>query len=201
MFDDKGNQIKWEQYTRDGKPDISKISVYNEKGNEIEAKYYHGNGSLMSRYKYSDYEVDWRGNWIKRKTWSSKSETGDFESYDFSLRTISYFDDQASSVVTAQPGGLPRVIRKSEGVLQESAIKKVNPTYPAEASAAGIKGEVLIEITVDEQGNVAAAEGVSGDRLLAEAAIAAVRQGQFKPTSLSGIPVKVTGRIRFQFNR
>jgi TonB family protein len=200
-FDDKGNKIKDELYTRDGRINYARISTYDEKGNEIEAKIYGSDGSLLSRYKYTDYEVDWRGNWIKRKTWTSKSETAEVEPYDLSMRTISYYDDKASAVTNAQPNGPPKVVRLSTGVLAERATKKVNPAYPAEASAAGIAGEVLIEVTVDEQGNVAAAEGVSGDRILAEAAIAAVRQWKFKPTSLGGTPVKVIGRIRFNFNR
>jgi protein TonB len=73
----------------------------------------------------------------------------------------------------------------------------VEPAFPPEAPA----GEVLIEITVDEQGDVASAEGVSGDRTLIDAAIAAVRQWKFKPTKLSGEPIKVIGRITFKFNR
>jgi TonB family protein len=200
-FDDKGNQIKHELYIRDGSLNYSRTSTYDEKGNEIESKSYGADGSLMGRYKYTDYEVDWRGNWIKRKTWSSKSETAEVEPYELNLRTISYFDDKASSVANTQTGNLPKFVRLSTGVLAEKATKKVNPAYPAEALAAGISGEVLIEVTVDEQGNVAAAEGVSGDRILAEAAIAAVRQWKFKPTALGGVPVKVIGRIRFNFNR
>ncbi|HKQ03810.1 MAG TPA: energy transducer TonB [Blastocatellia bacterium] len=89
----------------------------------------------------------------------------------------------------------------SSGVLQERATKRVAPAYPPGAAAAGIAGEVLIEVTVDEEGNVISAIGVSGDKTLAEAAIEAARQWKFKPTKMAGEPVKVIGRIRFNFNR
>lgn len=201
-YDDNGNQIKREAYTPDGKLNYVRTAVFDDKGREVESASYSGNGSLLNKNKYTDYEVDWRGNWIKRKTWLARSEQADFEPIEVSMRTITYFGDQASAVGKTQPGsGPPKVIRVSTGVLAERAIKKVNPTYPPEAAAAKLSGEVLIEVTVDEEGNVAAAEGVSGDRILAEAAIAAVRQWKFKPMKMSGTPVKVIGSLRFNFNR
>jgi outer membrane biosynthesis protein TonB len=59
----------------------------------------------------------------------------------------------------------------------------------------------LIEVSVDEQGNVASVEGITGDRVLLDAAISAVRQWKFDPTKLSGKPVRVIGRLRFWFNK
>ena len=85
------------------------------------------------------------------------------------------------------------------GALSERAIKKIDPVLPPEDK--GMKGEVLIEVSVDEQGNVASVEGVTGNRVLIDAAIAAVRQWRFDPTKLSGKPVRVIGRLRFRFDR
>ena len=96
------------------------------------------------------------------------------------------------------PGGdRPLVIRVNTGALADRAIKKIDPVLPSDAK--GTKGEVLIEVSVDEQGNVASVEGVTGDRVLLDAAIAAVRQWKFDPTKLSGKPVRVIGRLRFRF--
>ena len=75
------------------------------------------------------------------------------------------------------------------------------PVYPAEAKAKGIKGEVLVEVMVGEDGNVLSAEAVMGDPALAEAAVAAARQWKFSIVKLAGEPVRVIGRIRFSFNR
>ncbi len=93
----------------------------------------------------------------------------------------------------------PTTQRVSGGVLQGNAIRKVQPPYPAEAKAAGVSGAVQVAVTVDEQGNVSRAEAVGGQPLLRDAAIEAARQWQFKPTELSGAPVKVQGILTFNF--
>lgn len=93
----------------------------------------------------------------------------------------------------------PTTQRVSGGVLQGNAIRKVQPPYPAEAKAAGAQGAVQVAVTVDEQGNVTRAEAVGGQPLLRDAAIEAARQWQFKPTELSGTPVKVQGILTFNF--
>jgi TonB family protein len=85
------------------------------------------------------------------------------------------------------------------GVLNGKAIKKVSPTYPAVARAAGAEGRVEVEVTVDEQGNVASARAVAGHPLLQQSAVEAARQWTFSPTLLKGEPVKVAGIISFEF--
>ena len=198
-YDEKGNLIRWELYTSEGQLNFSRTSVFNKQGVESETTYYHGDGSISSAYKYTDYEIDLRGNWIKRKSWQSKGDKTNFQPYRIESRTITYFDDAASAAITgsAQPvANRPKVIRLSEGALADRATRKVMPSFPSGARA----GKVLVEITVDEQGNVAAAEGVSGDSTLIEVAVAAARQWRFKPTKLSGEPVKVIGRITFRFS-
>lgn len=93
----------------------------------------------------------------------------------------------------------PKIIRKSGGVLTSTAIRKVNPEYPAEAKAAQVSGAVVVEITVDETGNVIAAQAISGHPLLKDAAVAAARQWQFAPTTVKDKPVKVVGTVTFNF--
>lgn len=85
------------------------------------------------------------------------------------------------------------------GMLNGKAIKKVQPVYPAVARAAGAQGSVSVEVTVDEQGNVASARAISGHQLLQPAAVEAARQWTFSPTLLKGEPVKVAGTITFEF--
>ena len=93
----------------------------------------------------------------------------------------------------------PKIIRKSGGVLQNSATKRVTPEYPALAREARISGHVVVEITVDEEGAVISARSVSGHPLLRDAAVEAARGWTFTPTQLSGVPVKVIGTITFNF--
>jgi hypothetical protein len=54
----------------------------------------------------------------------------------------------------------PRIIRKSGGVLQGSATKRVEPAYPPLAKAAQVSGSVVVEVTADEQGKVISARAI-----------------------------------------
>jgi len=94
---------------------------------------------------------------------------------------------------------LPKIIRKSGGVLQGSATRRVEPAYPPLAKAARVSGAVVVEVTIDEEGNVIAARAISGHPLLKDAAVAAARGWTFSQTTLQGVPVKVIGTITFNF--
>lgn len=94
----------------------------------------------------------------------------------------------------------PRILRKSGGVLEGSAITRVTPVYPPVARAARVSGAVVVEVTVDEVGNVMSARAISGHTMLKDAAVAAARGWKFTPTQLGGVPVKVVGNITFNFN-
>jgi TonB family protein len=104
-----------------------------------------------------------------------------------------------ATAASAQAGESSQPIRKSGGVLQESAVRKAQPLYPPLAKAARVSGAVVVEITVDEEGDVISARAVSGHPLMKDCAVAAARGWKFKPTSLSGTPVKVIGTITFNF--
>lgn len=93
----------------------------------------------------------------------------------------------------------PKIIRKSGGVLQGSATKRVEPVYPPLAKAAHVSGSVVVEVTVDEEGRVISARVISGHPLLKDTAVAAARGWTFTPTRLQGDPVKVIGTITFNF--
>jgi protein TonB len=93
----------------------------------------------------------------------------------------------------------PKKITVSGGVLQGSAIKRVQPPYPPIAKAARASGAVQVQVTIGEDGRVIDAAVVSGHPLLRDAAVQAARQWVFKPTELSGVPVKVQGVLTFNF--
>ncbi|MEN3332297.1 MAG: periplasmic protein TonB [Blastocatellia bacterium] len=95
---------------------------------------------------------------------------------------------------------LPKIIRKSGGVLQGSATKRVEPAYPPLAKTARVSGAVVVEVTVDEDGKVISARAVSGHPLLKDAAVNAARAWMFTPTTLQGTPVKVIGTITIYFD-
>ncbi|MEP7343365.1 MAG: energy transducer TonB [Acidobacteriota bacterium] len=90
-------------------------------------------------------------------------------------------------------------INVSGGVLQANAIRKIQPEYPPIAKAARASGEVRVQVLVSETGEVIEAAVISGHPLLRDAALQAAQKWQFKPTELSGKPVKVLGILTFNF--
>ena len=87
----------------------------------------------------------------------------------------------------------------SGGLLNGKAISLPQPQYPPVARAAKASGTVVVQVTIDENGNVTSANAVSGHPLLQAAAVVAARGAKFSPTKLSGQPVKVTGIIQYNF--
>jgi periplasmic protein TonB len=87
----------------------------------------------------------------------------------------------------------------SGGVLNGKAISLPKPAYPPIARAAHASGTVVVQVLIDENGNVVSAKPLSGHPLLQAVAVGAARQARFSPTKLSGQPVKVTGVIQYNF--
>jgi protein TonB len=90
-------------------------------------------------------------------------------------------------------------IVRSGGVIQGTAIRRVNPIYPPLARAARVSGAVVVEVVVNQAGAVTSARTLSGHALLREAAAAAALQWKWNPTFLTGVPVQVVGTITFNF--
>ena len=85
------------------------------------------------------------------------------------------------------------------GVLNGKALELPKPAYPLIARAAHASGAVLVQVLIDEEGNVVSAHAIEGHPLLQAAAVNAARQARFSPTLLEGEPVKVTGVIQYNF--
>jgi protein TonB len=79
--------------------------------------------------------------------------------------------------------------------------KDVKPVYPAMAQAARVGGEVTIEATIGPDGKVADAKVVRSIPLLDQAALDAVRQWEYTPTLLNGVPVPVVMTVKINFTR
>jgi TonB family protein len=88
----------------------------------------------------------------------------------------------------------------SGGVLNGKATSLPQPVFPAIAAQAKASGTVVVQVLVDEQGNVISAHAVSGHPLLQAAAVTAARQAKFQPTFLLGEPAKVTGVLTYTFS-
>lgn len=90
-------------------------------------------------------------------------------------------------------------VRVSETMLLGSVIIRVLPEYSKFANQNRISGEVKVDVTIDAQGRVTAAQGISGPYLLRQPVEEAVRKWLFKPTLINQEPVSVRGTLTFNF--
>ena len=90
-------------------------------------------------------------------------------------------------------------VMTSQGVSGGSLERKVQPIYPAEARSMRLQGPVGLQAVIDEVGEVRNLRTVSGDAVLARAAIDAVRQWRYQPYRLNGQPVKMPIQITVNF--
>lgn len=102
----------------------------------------------------------------------------------------------------------PPVVKKdppkttvSGGVMNGKAISLPKPNYSAAAIAIRAQGQVTVQVLIDERGNVISANAANGHPLLRPAAEQAARGAKFSVTTLSGVAVKVTGVIVYNFVR
>lgn len=92
-----------------------------------------------------------------------------------------------------------RPVRVSSGVQEARLIRRVEPVYPHLPMLARVSGEVVMDVSIDEEGNVAAIKVISGHTLLVDEAVRAVRQWKYSPTLLNGEPVPVICSVRVVF--
>ncbi len=104
-------------------------------------------------------------------------------------------------VSDSAPPPAPRPLLKpvSGGVLNGMALALPPPVYPDTARRMHQSGMVQVEVVVDENGKVISARALSGPGSLRDVAVEAAYRARFSPTKLSGLPVKVTGQINYNF--
>jgi protein TonB len=104
--------------------------------------------------------------------------------------------DVVDSALSVQ-ANLP--VMASQGVSGGALERKVQPIYPALARSRRLQGTVVLQVVIDEVGEVRNLRTVSGDAVLAQAAIDAVRQWRYQPYRLNGQPVKMPIQITVNF--
>lgn len=92
-------------------------------------------------------------------------------------------------------------IRVSRQEMTGNLVHQVAPVYPAAAKRKGIHGKVVLRALVGKEGHVLSLQRVSGNPILAKAAIAAVRQWVYRPTVVHGKPVDVHLTVTVNFAR
>jgi protein TonB len=112
-------------------------------------------------------------------------------------------------VVGGVVGGLPSApppppppsapVRVGGNIKQPNKTKDVKPVYPPIAQSARVSGVVIIEAVIGPDGRVKEAKVLRSIPLLDQAALDAVKQWQFTPTLLNGVPVPVIMTVTVNF--
>ena len=91
-------------------------------------------------------------------------------------------------------------VRPGGDIREPVKVKHVPPVYPQIAINARISGRVVIDAVIGVDGVVREARILSGVPLLNQAALDAVRQWRYTPTTLNNVPVPVIMTVTVQFN-
>jgi protein TonB len=98
---------------------------------------------------------------------------------------------------TTHPSDRPFV--RGGKVMEALLINRIEPRYPAIASATHTSGEVVLNAIIGTDGAIRSLSVMSGNPLLIKAATDAVSQWRYKPTMLNGQPVEVQTVITVKF--
>jgi TonB family C-terminal domain len=91
-------------------------------------------------------------------------------------------------------------IRQGGAVQAAKLVNRVQPQYPPLARQTRISGTVRLHALISKDGSVQQLEVMSGHPLLVQAALDAVRQWRYQPTTLNGEPVEVDTTIDVIFS-
>ncbi len=197
-YDKLGNLTQTAQYSGDGK--LAHKWIYSATRDIKQHDEFGEAGALVSRETYS-YEYDARNNWIKRVGSKQVAVVGQAEPFEATYRTIAYYpplgEFQAKGALV--PASVSRRTERELSSLDGNARRRIEPRYPVAARAAHISGAVVVEVTVDVEGDVISARAVSGHPLLRGAALDAAWDWKFMPIVVQGRPIRVIGSITFNF--
>jgi protein TonB len=84
-------------------------------------------------------------------------------------------------------------------VAEGSLLHRVEPDYPEQARQQQIQGPVVLDVRTRRDGTIQELKLLSGQRLLADAAIAAVKQWRFRPQLVKGEPVEMQTTVTLNF--
>jgi len=115
------------------------------------------------------------------------------------MRNVSFVSNPKVTVDNAPspPAQPSRIV--TGGVLNGSAVVLPSPLYPETARRMRTSGIIEVEVVIDENGKVISAKAVSGPAIFRDNAVQAALRAKFTPSKLSGQPVKVTGKIIYNF--
>jgi TonB family protein len=103
-----------------------------------------------------------------------------------------------SQVPATQDVAAPE-LRVASDVMQKRLVHQIAPQYPEAARQAGVRGTVLLDLTVNADGAVSQVKVLSGPDQLTSAASEAVRWWRYEPYLVNGRPTAVETSVAIDF--
>ncbi len=137
---------------------------------------------------------EFKANWHKTDTSDGPSDQaiGYFCFLDGKFR-LKNFPYEIKILSTVKPGP----------VVPGKLIDRIQPVYPESARKLRLWGMVSVNVVIHKDGTVTVQNVGAGHPLLAPAAVTAVQQWKYQPTTISGEPVDVQAKVyvTFEFNQ
>ena len=137
----------------------------------------------------------------------SSADAGPAPSYDATSgaaqnEALSGAIPTTSNITVPEPKIQPEGPVKIGGQVKEAKLlSSVNPVYPIAAKEAGVQGDVVINAVIDKSGRVRQMKVASGPVLLRQAALNAMREWRYSPSTLDGQPIDGQVVVTLQFRR
>lgn len=110
-------------------------------------------------------------------------------------------DSRRMSPASADTPPSPRSAHAPKIVVAPRPISAVPPIYPKQARKKKIEGAVVLHTVVTLDGTLQNINVVSGNPILAVAALEAVRQWRYQPSKINGEPVEAQHEIAITFKK
>jgi TonB family protein len=122
-------------------------------------------------------------------------------SWRFSIGPVPVMPKPAPTEAEVQPTTPePPAVSAPANVTAASIVDQPAPEYPPEARDKLIQGEVVLHAIIDKEGKISKVQVLSGDDMLAKAAVEAVRQWRYKPMLVDGEAREVDTTITVTFS-
>ena len=90
-------------------------------------------------------------------------------------------------------------LRVATDEAMKAATKKTPPDYPPIAKQLKIGGKVEVDVTIDADGNVENVKILSGNAMLTQSVVTAVKKWKFTPFTQEGAATKAVAALQFDF--
>ncbi len=91
------------------------------------------------------------------------------------------------------------VVHVSQSEAVKAAKEKVQPEYPAMAKQLHLEGTVQVEAHIGSNGTVDEVKPLTGNAVLMNAAVSALKKWKFAPFTADGKPTKAVADMSFSF--